>query len=139
MFAKRRIYRALGLFFFGLGGLGIAVPLLPTVPLWILAALFFAQSAPELQQRIYDHPQFGNTVRQFVEHRVLSKKSKGFAMAGASAGTGVSLWVMQPPASVVWTVATIMAGVVLWLGTRPGPASREQSDSTGKETPTPHN
>jgi uncharacterized membrane protein YbaN (DUF454 family) len=120
---KYNIYRGLGLFFFGLGGLGIAVPLLPTVPLWILAAIFFARSAPALQQKIYDHPQFGSTVQQFVEHRALSKRSKWFATGGASGGTAFSLWLAQPPAYVVWTVATIMTGVVLWLATRPEPAS----------------
>lgn len=119
--AKQSIYRGLGLFFFGLGGLGIGVPLLPTVPLWILAAIFFARSAPALQQRIYDHPQFGGTVRQFVEHRALSKKAKWFAIGGASAGTAISLWLVQPPAYVVWTVAIIMAGVIVWLATRPEP------------------
>jgi uncharacterized membrane protein YbaN (DUF454 family) len=119
--AKQSIYRGLGVFFFGLGGLGIGVPLLPTVPLWILAAIFFARSAPALQQRIYDHPQLGATVQQFVEHRALSKKAKRFAIGGASAGTAISLWLVQPPPWVVWTVAVIMAGVILWLATRPEP------------------
>ena len=118
---KHRIYRGLGLFFFGLGGLGIAVPLLPTVPLWILAALFFAQSAPALQQRIYDHPQMGDTVRHFVENRALSRRSKVFAIMGSSFGTTLSLWLLHPPGYVIWTVATIMVGVIVWLATRPEP------------------
>jgi uncharacterized membrane protein YbaN (DUF454 family) len=123
---KHRVYRALGLFFFGLGGLGIGVPLLPTVPLWILAAIFFARSAPELQQRIYDHPQFGETVRQFVEERALSRKGKLFAIGGATAGTAFSLWITQPPIYVVSTVAVIMLGVVFWLATRPEPATADE-------------
>ena len=118
---KHVINRGLGLFFFGLGGLGIGVPLLPTVPLWILAAIFFARSAPELQQRIYDHSQFGATVREFVENRALSKKSKHFAVGGAGIGTALSLWLTQPPAYVVWTVAIIMTGVIVWLMTRTEP------------------
>jgi uncharacterized membrane protein YbaN (DUF454 family) len=118
---RHRVYRALGLFFFGLGGLGIGVPFLPTVPLWILAAIFFARSAPELQQRIYEHPQFGETVRQFVEERALSRRGKLFAIGGASAGTSFSLWVTQPPTYVVSTVVVIMIVVILWLATRPEP------------------
>ena len=123
---KDRINRGLGLFFFGLGGLGIGLPLLPTVPLWILAAIFFARSAPALQQRIYDHPQFGETVRQFVEERALSKRSKLFSIAGASAGTGFSLWITQPPAHVVWIVVIVMTAVVAWLATRPEPDRPER-------------
>ena len=49
--------RALGMAFFFLGALGIAVPLLPTVPFWILAAMCFARSSPQWQQKIYSHPQ----------------------------------------------------------------------------------
>ena len=118
---KNMINRGLGLFFFGLGGLGIALPLLPTVPLWILAAIFFARSAPALQQRIYDHPQFGETVRQFVEERALSKRSKTFSIGGASAGTALSLWITQPPAYVAWIVVILMTAVLIWLATRPEP------------------
>jgi uncharacterized membrane protein YbaN (DUF454 family) len=119
---KHRIYRGLGLFFFGLGGLGIGVPLLPTVPLWILAAIFFARSAPALQQRIYDHPQFGETVRHFVEDGALSKRTKLFAIAGSSVGTTVSLWLIEPSSSVVWVVTLVVVGVIFWLATRPEPS-----------------
>jgi uncharacterized membrane protein YbaN (DUF454 family) len=124
---KDRINRGLGLFFFGLGGLGIALPLLPTVPLWILAAIFFARSAPALQQRIYDHPQFGETVRQFVEERALSKRSKMYSIGGASAGTALSLWITQPPDYVVWIVVIFMTGVLIWLATRPEPDRLEKT------------
>ena len=123
---KDRINRGLGLFFFGLGGLGIALPLLPTVPLWILAAIFFARSAPALQQRIYDHPQFGETVRQFVEERALSKTSKLYSIGGASAGTALSLWITQPPAYVVWILVIFMTAVLVWLATRPEPHRLEK-------------
>jgi uncharacterized membrane protein YbaN (DUF454 family) len=118
---KSALYRGLGLFCFGLGGLGIGVPLLPTVPLWILAALCFARSAPTLQQKIYDHPQFGETVRQFVEERALSKRSKLFSITGATLGTTLSLWLMHPPIYVVGIVATTMAVVIIWLATRREP------------------
>jgi uncharacterized membrane protein YbaN (DUF454 family) len=121
MMNKQRIYRGLGLFCFGLGGVGIGVPLLPTVPFWILAAICFARSAPALQQRIYNHPQFGETVRQFVEDRALSKKSKLFAISGATFSSALSLWLLHPPPYVLWTVVIMMTGVVLWLATRPEP------------------
>lgn len=126
MVKKQALYRGLGLFCFGLGGLGIGIPLLPTVPFWILAAICFARSAPQLQQKIYDHPQFGNTVRQFVENRALSKKSKLFAIGGATLGCASSLWLLHPPVYVVWTVAMVMTGVIVWLATRPEPVGVSQ-------------
>ena len=113
------IYRVLGLFFLGAGTLGIFVPLLPTVPLWILAALLFTKSSPALQQKIYAHPQFGETVMQFVEDGVLSRQNKYYAIAGASASSLISLVLIQPPPYIVWPVVIIMIGVVIWLATRP--------------------
>ena len=113
------IYRVLGLFFLGAGTLGIFVPLLPTVPLWILAAFLFTRSSPALQKKIYAHPQFGETVKQFVEDGVLSRQNKRFAIAGASASSLISLALIQPPPYLVWTVVMIMITVVVWLATRP--------------------
>jgi uncharacterized membrane protein YbaN (DUF454 family) len=117
--SKQRFRRGVGLFFFALGTLGIGVPLLPTVPFWILAAIFFARSDPALQRKIYAHPQFGLTVRQFVENRVLSRRAKCFSIGGAGIGTGVGLWLTNPPAYVIATVSLIMVGVFVWLATRP--------------------
>lgn len=113
------IYRVLGLFFLGAGTLGVFIPLLPTVPLWILAAFLFTRSSPALQKKIYAHPQFGETVKQFVENGVLSRKNKHYAIAGASAGSLISLALLQPPSYVVWPMVIIMIGVVIWLSTRP--------------------
>lgn len=116
---KQKFGRRVGLFFFALGTLGIGVPLLPTVPFWILAAIFFARSDPALQRKIYDHPRFGTTVRQFVENRVLSRRAKFLSISGAGIGTGLGLWLTSPPGYVIATVSLIMAGVFVWLATRP--------------------
>ena len=113
------IYRVLGLLFLGAGTLGIFVPLLPTVPLWILAAFLFTRSSPALQKKIYAHPQFGETVKEFVEDGVLSRQNKRFALAGASVSSLISLALIQPPPYIVWTVVMIMIAVVVWLATRP--------------------
>ncbi len=115
------VKRSLGLFFLGLGTLGIGVPLLPTVPFWILAAVFFAGSSPSLQRRIYAHPQFGDTVRTFVEQRALTRRSKIISIVGASGGACFSLAITRPPVFVVALVAMILLPTMLWLATRPAP------------------
>lgn len=116
---KRHIYQLLGLLFFGAGTIGIFVPLLPTVPLWILAAIFFASSSSVLQHKIYAHPQFGKTVHDFVEHGVLTRKNKAYAITGSGTGTLLSLLIVQPPAVVTWMIITVMIVVAIWLATRP--------------------
>ncbi len=120
---KQLLCRLLGLLLFGAGLAGIVVPLLPTVPLWILAALCFAQGSPAWQRRIYAHPRFGETVRLFVEEGALTRRGKYFAMAGAAGSSALSLWLLQPPQPVSWSVAAMMSLVVLWLYRRPEPAA----------------
>ncbi len=116
---KQYLYRIIGLLFFGIGSVGIFVPLLPTVPLWILAALFFAGSSPALQQKIYSHPQFGETVQHFVEYGVLTRKNKLYAISGSATGTLISLLIVRPAPTVLWSIVALMACVILWLATRP--------------------
>lgn len=116
---RRYLYRMAGLACFGLGSLGIVLPLLPTVPLWILAAFLFTSSSPTLKKKIYDHPQFGEMVEDFVERGVLSRRTKYYAIAGACGGTALSLFILQPPALLLAVVIAFMACVVVWLATRP--------------------
>lgn len=117
--SRRKLYRLLGGFFFALGTLGIAVPLLPTVVFWILAAWFFARSSPELRDKIYNHPKFGPPVRDFLEHGTLSRRGKTAAVLGIFFGTGISIWLAEPPTWVIGLLAAILIPVMIWLVTRP--------------------
>lgn len=122
---KRHLYQLLGLLFFGVGSVGIFVPLLPTVPLWILAAICFASSSSVLQHKIYAHPQFGKTVHDFVEHGVLTRRNKAYAITGSATGTLLSLFIVQPPATVTWIIIAVMIMVAIWLATRPETLPRD--------------
>jgi len=118
---QTRVYRSLGVFFFALGSIGIGVPLLPTVIFWILAAIFFARSDPELRDRIFNHPKFGPTVRDYLEAGALSLRAKVFAVCGITGGTSFGLWLVQPPRYVIALVAVVGIVVLVYLLTRPAP------------------
>ena len=130
---KQYLYRILGIIFFCVGSVGIFVPLLPTVPLWIVAAIFFAGSSPSLQQRIYSHPHFGKTVSDFVEHGVMTRKGKSYAIAGSGAGTMISLVIIRPSTSILWFIVIVMLFVALWLARRPESITADIND-TDKST-----
>ncbi|MCB1734233.1 MAG: MEKHLA domain-containing protein [Gammaproteobacteria bacterium] len=126
---NRTINLLLGWLFFATGFVGIFLPLLPTVVFWILAAWFFARSAPHWRDRIYAHAQFGPPVRDFLQCGVLSIKGKAFAVGGIAFGLSLSYLIWSPPPVAGWTLLIVMPPVVIWLISRPGklPASDPQT------------
>lgn len=116
------VYRVLGAFFFALGGVGIVVPLLPTVVFWIVAAFFFARSAPHLRDRIYAHRRFGPAVRDFVEYGAMSRRGKAWAVGGICGGVGLSLWLYAPPLHLALILVGCLLPVLAFLLSRPAPA-----------------
>ncbi len=88
-------YLILGWLFFGLGLVGIPLPLIPTVGPWILATYFFARSNPRMAAYIREHPRVGPPVSAFLDHGVISRRGKMFAVGGMLIGGTIataSLW-----------------------------------------------
>lgn len=102
----------------GLGIIGVALPVMPTVPFLLVAAWAFAKSSPALRQRILDHPTYGPSVRAWQERGAVGVKAKIWAITAMSAGVGLTWWVGMP-AWVVLTQAAICLCVALFLLTRP--------------------
>ncbi|MEC7399651.1 MAG: YbaN family protein, partial [Pseudomonadota bacterium] len=88
---RRPLYKGLGFVALGLGAIGAALPIMPTVPFLLLAVYFFARSSPELEQRILDHPHWGPHVKDWRERRAISRRSKTMAI-GAMATGAVFTW-----------------------------------------------
>ncbi len=70
------MWRGLGWIFVAIGGVGVFVPLLPTVPFMLLAAFCFERGSPELHQWIMQHKVFGPQLRAWREHRVIGVRAK---------------------------------------------------------------
>jgi hypothetical protein len=98
--------KALGVAFFACGALGVLLPLVPTRELWMVAAYCFAKSAPELAERMFAYPRIGLELRNWVEHGVMSRKVKLFAMGGLSTNF----------ATVVWIADLSGASMIMWAG-----------------------
>lgn len=106
-----------GLLSVGLGILGIALPLLPTVPFLLLAAFCFARSHPAWEQRLLNHPTYGPPLRQWRTRRAISRKAKLAALTAMGASIALSLVFVGWPWALVPVVACGISGS--WIWTRP--------------------
>jgi len=108
-------YKALGIVFVGLGAIGAVLPLVPTTIFLILAALCFARGAPHWVEPLRQHPKFGPSLSDYLDHGVISPKGKTFALLGMTLGTLASLYLTADKPWVQAVIVTCIAGAALWV------------------------
>ncbi len=114
----RLIWVTLGLLSLGLGIIGIAVPLLPTVPFVLLAAFCFARSSEHLHNWILTHPRFGQVIEDWNQNGAISPRIKRISTLSILAVFGISLVMGLRP--VILIVQAITLGcVTVFIWTRP--------------------
>lgn len=111
---SRHFYRVAGLICVGLGIVGAALPILPTVPFLLLAAFFFAKSHPEWAERLYNHPQYGPSLRQWRDKRAISKRAKISAIVAMAAGVGFTWFTIGWPWVLISVAVLVISGTWIW-------------------------
>jgi len=104
-----------GLVCTGLAILGIFLPLLPTVPLLLLAAACFARSSQRFHSWLLQHPYLGPMIRGYLDGQGIPLKSKICAIS--------MVWVTIPVSALLltdlyWVKVTLLAigcGVTIYL------------------------
>ncbi|WP_237220329.1 YbaN family protein [Spiribacter curvatus] len=114
----RRAWLALALFFIGLGSVGAILPLLPTTPFLLLAAMCASRSSPALHAWLYSHPRFGPLLRDWRDHRAIRPRAKVTALVLVALSWGW-MWISVEPLYARLSASAVMAGVVTFLATRP--------------------
>ncbi|MEZ5742372.1 MAG: YbaN family protein [Sphingomonadaceae bacterium] len=135
---KRPLYFALGTIFVGLGLIGAVLPIMPTVPFLIVAAFFFARSHPQLAERLYQHPTYGKSLRDWRDRSAIGRRAKYLAIGGMSAGVIFTWFTVGFP--IAWISVAILAIFGPWI-CGPGPngyrcwRSSKNSSASGKFMP----
>lgn len=114
---RRRIYFALGMAAFAVGTIGIALPLLPTVPFYILAAFLFGKGNPAWERRLLDHRTIGPHIRAWRERGAISRRGKIAAVATLAGSAAIGLYALPMPWALVPAGVAIVCGS--WIATRP--------------------
>ena len=73
---KKYIYMTLGTIFLVIGMIGIVLPLIPTTPLLLLTAFFYARSSEKLYQWLLNHRIFGKYIKQFKSGQGIPLRAK---------------------------------------------------------------
>lgn len=66
------IYIVLGFLSFAVGSIGIILPILPTVPFYMLTAFFFAKGSPKFHNWFLATKVYQNYCFSFAKHRTMS-------------------------------------------------------------------
>ena len=107
--------------FLGLALVGVAVPVLPTTPFALLAAYCAARGSERLHRRLLEHRALGPVIRDWGEHRAVSRRAKVTAIATMLLSAAVLLLV-SGPGWILLGVVALMAAVASWLWLRPEPS-----------------
>lgn len=114
MALKRGMYLVVGLCSLLLGLIGIAVPLLPTVPFVLLAAFCFARSNQRLHNWLMTHPWFADALQDWDRERAIRKGLKKKAYIATSFSFLVSIAIVP----LIWVkvmLACMLTGLLLYL------------------------
>ncbi len=105
---KRWIYIILGLFFSGLGIVGVFLPILPTFPFAVAALFFFSRSSIRFKNWLLNNRFLGPSIRRFQSKQGLSVKTKAIILLFTWFSVGGSMVFIIEAAWIKWMLAAIM-------------------------------
>lgn len=119
----------------GLGVLGILLPVVPTTPFLLLAAVCYAHSSERFYVGLLTNRYFGRYIRDWREKRGLTLAMKLWVIFVLAATMGVSAVFFMPLMSVKIFLGIVGAGVSIYiwrLPTKPRDSVKEDREAIPK-------
>jgi uncharacterized membrane protein YbaN (DUF454 family) len=112
------LWRVAALAAFAIGIVGIAIPVLPTVPFLILSAWAASKGWPSFETWLLDHRLYGPHIRSWRERGIVPRTAKIWAVLTMTA-SAVLLQLLDVPTWLQLGAPLMMAVVAVWLWRRP--------------------
>lgn len=103
---KRIVLAILGTFFVVLGVIGALLPVLPTTPFLLVAAVCYGGSSPRLYARLLNAKYFGEFVRNYQEGTGVNRQTKQRAIFFLWIALAVSACIFRMP--LVWGILLLV-------------------------------
>jgi uncharacterized membrane protein YbaN (DUF454 family) len=116
---KRIVYLLVGHLLFGLGIIGILLPVMPTTVFWIGAAACYLKSSPEHYRALIAKGRTGKIIVNYLQHGVIGATEKKFAMTGMIFSSIVLLFLPIDDAAKLFSIIGMLFAAAYVL-TRPG-------------------
>ena len=133
---RRRLFAALGCVCVGLGAIGVVLPLLPTTPFMLLAAVCFARGSDRLHAWLLGTRLFGPTIRSWYETRTIPLPAKLSAITLVVVLLGTTIVFLVPSAIGRMALAAIGIGVILYVVRIPTRVPASDDSGAVPESPT---
>ena len=111
---KNYLLIILGAVSLGLGVAGMFLPVLPTTPFLLLTAWCWMKGAPRLHAWLMAHPKLGPYIRDFQEHKCISRRVKAVSVTTLWLTIALSIFLVHQ----LWLrvlLAAIAAGVTVHI------------------------
>ena len=118
--AKRIVFVLIGFAALALGALGVILPLLPTTPFLLVAAIAFANSSERLHQWLLDHNLLGPLVKDWQRYGAISRPTKIVSLLSMVAIVLIS-WLLEMPTYVIVVQILVLSCSATFIVTRPVP------------------
>ncbi|UWR07181.1 MULTISPECIES: YbaN family protein [Ruegeria] len=112
------LWATFGLLCVALAMIGVALPLLPTVPFLLLAAFCFARSSSRLHNWLMSHRTFGPLILDWQTSGAIRPAAKKAATLSVAAVFGLSVLV-SVPSHVLIIQAVTLGAVMIFIWSRP--------------------